>query len=45
MLSADGNHHVLVNEQGFINSLYDIMQEFDSTIKINNSSKNFIKSI
>lgn len=45
VLSADGNHHVLVNEQGFINSLYDIMQEFDSTIKINNSSKENLSNL
>ena len=45
VLSADGNHHVLINEQRFINSLYEMMQEFDNTIEINNTSKENLSNI
>jgi len=45
VLNTDGNHYVLLDEQSMINSLYEVMKEFNDDIQINDSSKENLSNI
>lgn len=45
VLNTNGNHYVLLNEQGIISGFYEIMKEFNHNIKINKCSKENLSNI